>query len=217
MCAVNRGFKKVLTGFGQGKTARQEFIKKLHPGVGKAAQTFTVHDHNAMQLRALRANFQDLVELLLVFNKQQAAARVQQDMLQLARRRCGVDTVADHAHALGPHVDVEPFGSVFSQYADHLPAFNPERLHRQASGPSAGKVFGPCGALPQASLLVAQGRSIGPGATALAKDFGRRVFAQIRNGGGSVHGVCGVHGVQFQRQVLRRFQRCKVPLMPWVL
>jgi len=217
LCAVDRGIKKGLTGFSQGKAARQEFIKKLHSRIGKPAQAFTVHDHNAQQLWAVGANFQDLVELLLIFNKQQAAARVLQDVLQLTRRRGGVDAVADQAHALGAHVDVEPFGSVFGQNADHLTAFKPQRLHGQAGCPHAGKVLGPCGALPQAALLVAQGRLIGPGATALAKDFGRRIFAQIRDGGGSVHGVCGVHGVRFQRQVLRRFQRCEVPLMPWVL
>ena len=138
-------------------------------------------------------------------------------MLQLTRRGGGVDAVADQAHALGAHVDVEPFGSVFSQNTNHLTPFKPQRLHGQAGSPRAGKVLGPCGALPQAPLLVAQGRLIGPGATALAKDFGGRVFAQIGDGGGSVHGVWGVRGVWFQRQVLRRFQRCEVPLIPWVL
>ena len=217
MGVVDRGVKKGLTGFGQSMAACQEFIKKFHIWIGKAAQSFTVHHHNALQLWALGANFQSLVELLLIFNKQQAAARVHQDVLQLTRRRGGVDAVADQAHALGAHVDVEPFGSVFGQHADHLTAFKPQRLHGQSGRPRAGKVFGPCGALPQAPLLVAQGRLIGPGATALAKDFGGRVFAQKRDGGRSVHGVCGVHGVRLQRQVLRRFQRCEVPLMPWVL
>ena len=121
--AVDRGLKKGLTGVGQGQAACQEFIKKFHIRIGKAAQTFTVHDHNALQLRAMGANLHGLVELLLVFNKQQSAARVQQDVLQLTCRRSGVDAVADQAHALGTHVDVKPFGSVFGQHADHLAAF----------------------------------------------------------------------------------------------
>ena len=83
---VNRGFKKVLTGFGQGKATRHEFIKKLHIWIVKAAQAFSVHDHNALQLWALGPNFQGLVELLLIFNKQHAAARVHQNVLQLTRR-----------------------------------------------------------------------------------------------------------------------------------
>ena len=58
---VDRGVKKGLAGFGQSMAACQEFIKKFHIWIGKAAQAFTVHHHNALQLWALGANFQGLV------------------------------------------------------------------------------------------------------------------------------------------------------------
>ena len=57
LSVVDRGFKKGLTGFSQGKAAGHEFIKKLYIRIGKAAQAFTVHDHNVLQLWALSPNF----------------------------------------------------------------------------------------------------------------------------------------------------------------
>ena len=196
-CGAALEFARVLL-----QVAAAEFAQGVQAndvGVIQPAQAFHVDHHDLAQERQALTHFQGLVELFVVFDKQQACGRVFAQVLHLAGRVGGVDAIGDTAAGQHGQVAQHPFnggvgqdGRAFTrgETQRHQPARNfPHRI--------GGLVPGP--ALPDAHVLLAHPH-LGPA-------LGHRV-PEHRG-----HGVARQHVFASRTNVVKvpKIRHCKLP------
>ena len=137
---------------------RQQLVERACTcGSLKSRQALHVEDEDLANVRAALAHLEELVELLVVLDEQEARAAVVQDVLDLLGGVGRIDAVGDAAGAHGAHVGVEPFGHRLGEDRDDLAALQPERDEAHADPPRALAVLAPRRGAPDAEVLLAEG------------------------------------------------------------
>ena len=175
----------------------EEVVEGHHLWIGEAVQPLDVEHDDLHEPGAARADFQDLVELLLVAGEEEAGAAVVDDVLDLARRIRGVDAVGHAAHRHRPQIRVQPLRPVLREDRHHVARPQAEGHQAEPDTPRALAIVAPGDGPPHAEVLLAHGH----GVAALPDD----VTEEPRQGVLPVHG-----GGAAQRHVFFRFHR-RVP------
>ena len=94
-----------------------EGLEGHHLRIVEAVQPLHVEDHDLDELGAALPHGEDLVELLLVLDEEEAGPAIVDDVLDLGGRIGRVDPVGDPADRHGTEVDVQPLGTVVGDNA----------------------------------------------------------------------------------------------------
>ena len=137
--------------------AGDEVVQGHDHRIAEGGKAFHVVDDDQLELRAARAHHQDLVELFIVFDKDDLAAAVDQQILHLLGGVGRINPGADAAGAQHPHIGVDPFGLGVRQ--DRGDVARSKVAGMQGVGDRLGLVppLAPRHGLPDTQLLFAQG------------------------------------------------------------
>ncbi len=188
-----------------GSPARQQIGKALAHRVAQVAQRLHVEHHDAAQRRALGADFQRLVELLLVLHEQHRRTAVVQHMRNLIRRAAGENANGHAARAENAEIGIGPFRAGFRQHGGAVPGREPDGGQTQADMARVIRKVRPGDFLPDAAILLSQDHPAGVAV---------RPLQQQRGQAGDVAGVADRWGrcvrcrrVDVHRHSFFRFQR----------
>ena len=156
---------------------RHKLVERHDQRVAEVGQAFHVEDEDLGDRRAALAHLDELVELLVVLDEQEARAAVVQDVVDLLGRIGRIDAVADAAGAHGAHVGVEPFGHRLGQDRHDLAALQAELDQAHARPARALAVVAPRGGAPDAELLLAEGGAAVARLDLMPEQLGNRVAA----------------------------------------
>ncbi len=156
---------------------RQQFIERHDQRVVEIAEAFHVEDEDLGDAGAAPAHPDELVELLLVLDEQEARLAVVQDVVDLLGRVGRIDAVGDAAGAHGAHVGVKPFGHGLGQDRHGLAALEAELDQAHARPARALAVFAPGGGAPDAEVLFAKGGAVVARLHLVPEQLGNRVAA----------------------------------------
>jgi len=153
-------------------THPQHFVEADEAGAVVAAQAALVDHHQGLQAGQPLAHLEHLVELLLVLADDHRGLGQRQQVLDLVRRRRGVDT---RRHAAGhgdAHLREGPFLPVLRQDGHRFARLHAQRTQPQAEPARSVGVLGPADGLPDAVQLLPQRRAL--------RQHARPVFELLR-------------------------------------
>ena len=154
-----------------------EIVEEDHTVVGEIVQALAVEHDGLGEPRHRLLDREELVELLVIFEKQEAAVGIVDEIFELLGRVRRVDARRYPADRLHAEIGVDPLLVVFRQDRDDLAALQAERQEAEADEPRMLVEIGPGIGEPDAVILLAM-RDLGAvGVAALAEQLGQRVAA----------------------------------------
>ena len=175
--------------------------------VDEVVQPFAVEHDAFAHPRDATSDFQELVELLGIFDDQIPARGVLKQECHLLRAVGRIDAGDDTAHALDAEVRVDPLLVVFGEDGGDLAPLQPQCGESQADRPGGVEERRPGMALPDAEVFFAVGRAVAQRPAAREKQLGKGVAAVHEISILADAGRGAVHRRHHDLQVLRRFQR----------
>ena len=169
-------------------------------------QTFTLDDDHLDQARHSVPDFEKLIKLFVVFDDQEPAFGVVDQIFQLTGGIRGVDARANTANALHTHVGVHPFLVVFRQDRNHFAPLEAKRHKPKADAFCAGVVVRPRMGPPDAKGLFAHRGAVAQFLASFAEKLGGRVLpVDIKR---ALRQVCvkrqTMHGLLWGQRVVHR-------------
>ena len=177
-----------------------KFIQEHDHGIVKIPQPFAVINNDFFQGRYLITHGQVLVQLFIVFHKQEGRFTVVDQVGQLLGAVGGVDAVTDTTGTGNTQIAVQPFLVVFAENGYRLTTLQPKGQERNANGAGLFVIIQPTMALPDAQIFFTVSNIIAPLQALLSPEFDHGI-ATVKLSG------CGVIFSHHQRQVFFRFQR----------
>ncbi len=168
-------------------------IEKIFKGhdllVPEVVEPLHVVDEDLHELRALGADFQDLVELLVVVGEEEPGPAVVDDVLDLARRIRGVDPIGDPAHRQHAQVRVQPLRTIVRDDRHHVRRPQSERHQPKPHAPGPLAVLPPTDRAPYPQVLLAHRHLVAPLRHDMAKQLRQGILPQHGAGDAGVRRV----------------------------